>query len=143
MLKSTATGSWNGNFKAGSGTMKPAHGAEIQFSTATRFEGQQGSNPEEMVGAALAGCFSMALTVGLEKAGATPKAVRTSAEVTLEKGDAGFTITSIHLDTEVEADGISEDAFQEVATTTKSSCPVSRALAAVKTVTLDAHLRTA
>jgi osmotically inducible protein OsmC len=143
MLKSTAKASWNGNFKAGSGTMKPAHGAEVSFTAGTRFEGQQGSNPEELVGAALAGCFSMALTVGLEKAGATPKAVRTSAEVTLEKLDAGFTITAIHLDTDVEADGIEEDAFQEVATNTKTSCPVSKALAAVETISLDARLRTA
>ena len=143
MLKSTAKASWNGNFKAGSGTMKPAHAAEVSFTAGTRFEGQQGSNPEELVGAALAGCFSMALTVGLEKAGATPKAVRTSAEVTLEKLDAGFTITAIHLDTDVEADGIEEDAFQEVATNTKTSCPVSKALAAVETISLDARLRTA
>ena len=143
MLKSTAKASWSGNFKAGSGTMKPAHGAEVSFTAGTRFENEQGSNPEELVGAALAGCFSMALTVGLEKAGATPKAIRTSAEVTLEKLDAGFTITAIHLDTDVEADGIEEDAFQAVATNTKTSCPVSKALAAVETISLDARLRTA
>lgn len=142
MLKSNATATWTGNFKAGSGTMTPAHAAEVPFSAGTRFEGQRGSNPEEMIGAALAGCFSMALTVGLEKAGATPKAVRTSAEVTLEKGDAGFGITRIHLDTEVEADGITEDGFQEVATATKKACPVSKALAAVETITLDARLQT-
>ncbi len=142
MLKSNATATWTGNFKAGSGTMKPAHAAEVPFAAGTRFEGQQGSNPEEMIGAALAGCFSMALAVGLEKAGATPKAVRTSAEVTLEKVGAGFDITRIHLENEVEADGITEDAFQEVAATTKTSCPVSKALAAVETITLDARLRT-
>mgnify|MGYP001546247525 CR=1 FL=1 len=143
MLKSKATATWTGSFKQGAGTMNPATAAEIPFSTGTRFESQQGSNPEELVGAALAGCFSMALSVGLEKSGATPKAIRTSAEVTLEKRDDGFTITRIHLDTEVEADGIEEDAFQEIATNTKTSCPVSKALAAVDTISLDAHLRSA
>jgi len=143
MLKSNATATWTGSFKGGAGAMKPATAAEVPFSAGSRFEDQPGSNPEEMIGAALAGCFSMALAVGLEKGGATPKAIRTSAEVTLEKRDDGFTITGIHLDTEVEADGIGEDAFQEVATKTKSSCPVSKALAAVDTISLDARLRTA
>jgi osmotically inducible protein OsmC len=143
MLKSKATANWTGTFKRGAGTMKPATAAEIPFSAGTRFESQQGSNPEELVGAALAGCFSMALSVGLEQGGATPTAIRTSAEVTLEKRDDGFTITHIHLDTEVEADGIEEDAFQEVAKNTKASCPVSKALAAVESITLDARLRTA
>ncbi len=143
MLKSNATATWNGTLKAGAGTMKPATAAEIPFSMGSRFESQQGSNPEEVIGAALAGCFSMALSVGLEKAGAEPKAIRTSAEVTLEKRTDGFTITRIHLDTEVEADGIGEDAFREVAEATKSSCPVSRALAAVETVSLKARLSTA
>ena len=87
MLKNRATGTWNGTLKGGSGAMKPANGAEIPFSMGTRFEGKRGSNPEEMIGAALAGCFSMALSVGLEKAGAVPKAIRTSAEVTMEKVD--------------------------------------------------------
>ncbi|MCG6948342.1 MAG: OsmC family peroxiredoxin, partial [Acidobacteria bacterium] len=100
----------------------------------------QGSNPEEMIGAALAGCFSMALSVGLEKAGAAPKAIRTSAEVTMEKMEDGFGITAIHLDTEVEAEGISEEAFQETAQATKSACPVSKALAAVESISLDARL---
>ena len=116
MLKSKATATWTGSFKRGAGTMQPATAAEIPFSAGS---------------------------VGLEQGGATPKAIRTSAEVTLEKRDDGFTITHIHLDTEVEADGIEEDAFQEVAKKTKISCPVSKALAAVETITLDARLRTA
>lgn len=140
MLKSQATANWNGTLKDGAGTMKPAHAAEVPFSMGTRFEDHQGSNPEELIGAALAGCFSMALSVGLEQGGATPKAIRTSAEVTLEKGEDGFAITRIHLDTEVEADGIEENAFREVAEKTKTSCPVSKALAAVDTVSLDARL---
>jgi len=140
MLKSNANATWTGTLKNGAGTMQPAHAEEIRFSMGTRFEGQQGSNPEEVIGAALAGCFSMALSVGLEKGGATPNAIRTSAEVTLEKQEEGFAITAIHLDTEVEADGIGEDAFQEIAQATKAACPVSKALAAVDSITLEARL---
>jgi osmotically inducible protein OsmC len=142
MLKSKANATWNGTLKDGTGTMKPAHAREIQFSMGTRFEGSKGSNPEEVIGAALAGCFSMALSVGLEKGGATPVAIHTSAEVSLEKQDDGFTITGIHLVTEVQADGINEDAFQEIADATKSACPVSKALAAVDSISLDAKLLT-
>jgi osmotically inducible protein OsmC len=139
-MKSRANASWNGTLKAGSGTMKAAHGPEIPFTMGTRFEGQTGSNPEEVIGAALAGCFSMALSLGLEKAGATPKAVRTSAEVSLDQQDGGFAITAIALDTEVEADGIDDGPFQEVAQATKSACPVSKALGAVESITLQAKL---
>lgn len=142
MLKSHANAAWNGTLKNGTGTMKPANAGEIPFSMGTRFEGRKGSNPEEVIGAALAGCFSMALSVGLEKAGADPKAIRTSAEVTLEKQADGFSITAIHLDTEVEAEGMSEEAFQEIAQATKSACPVSKALAAVDSISLDARLQT-
>jgi osmotically inducible protein OsmC len=142
MMKSKANANWNGTLKDGTGTMKPAHAAGIEFSMGTRFEGTKGSNPEEVIGAALAGCFSMALSVGLEKGGATAIAIRTSAEVSLEKQDDGFTITAIHLDTEVEANGISEDAFQEIAQATKTACPVSKALAAVDSISLDAKLLT-
>lgn len=140
MIRNNATASWNGTLKNGSGTMKPAHAAEIPFTMGTRFEGQQGSNPDEVVGAALAGCFSMALSLGLEKAGAEPKSVRTSAAVKLEKQGEGFAITSIELDTEVEADGIDDARFQEVAEATKTGCPVSKALAAVESITLRAQL---
>lgn len=140
MIRNNATASWNGTLKNGSGTMKPAHAAEIPFTMGTRFEGQQGSNPDEVVGAALAGCFSMALSLGLEKAGAEPKSVRTSAAVKLEKQGEGFAITSIELDTEVEADGIDDARFQEVAEATKTGCPVSKALAAVESITLRARL---
>ena len=140
MSKSTANATWNGTLKDGNGTMKPAHAGEIQFSMGTRFADQQGSNPEEVIGAALAGCFSMALSVGLEKGGAKPKAIRTSAEVTLEKQAEGFAITAIHLDSEVEAGDISDEAFQEIAHATKSACPVSKALAAVESISLNARL---
>ena len=141
MPNSKATATWEGPFKGGAGTMKPAHASEIKFSAGSRFEGQPGSNPEEVIGAALAGCFSMALTVGLEKAGASPRNVRTSANVTLEKKEAGFTITAIALETEVDAGGIDDAKFQEVAQATKKACPVSRALASVENISLAATLR--
>ncbi len=140
MSKSSATATWNGTLKAGSGTMKPAHAAEIPFSMGTRFEGQQGSNPEEVIGAALAGCYSMALSLGLEQGGAAPRSISTSAEVTLERRDGGFAITAIHLDTEVDADDIDEAAFLEIAEQTKAGCPVSKALAAIEDIGLDARL---
>lgn len=140
MSKSKATATWNGTLKSGSGTMKPDHAAAISFTMGTRFEGAEGSNPEEVIGAALAGCFSMALSLGLEKAGATPGKIRTDAEVSLEQRDGGFMITAIHLDTEVEATGLDNDTFQQVAETTKSSCPVSKALASVETIGLNARL---
>ena len=92
MAISTATAEWSGAFKTGRGVMRPTHGAEVAFTTATRFEGSEGSNPEELIGAALAGCFSMALAVGLERAGITPQNIRTSAKVHLEKQDSGFGI---------------------------------------------------
>jgi osmotically inducible protein OsmC len=106
----------------------------------TRFEGTEGSNPEEVIGAALAGCFSMALSVGLEKGGATPVAIRTTAEVSLEPKDGGFAITAIHLDTEAQARDIDDAAFQEIAEATKNGCPVSKALAAVENISLKARL---
>ncbi len=141
MANSKATATWEGTLKGGAGTMKPAHAAEIPFSAGTRFEGQAGSNPEEVIGAALAGCFSMALTVGLERAGAQPRSVRTAANVTLERKDDGFWITAIALETEVDAQGIDEAKFQEVAQATKKGCPVSKALAAVENISLSAKLR--
>ncbi len=138
---SKATAQWQGTLKDGKGTMKPAHASDIGFTAATRFEGQPGSNPEEVIGAALAGCFSMALTVALERAGAQPKSVHTSADVTIEREPAGFTIKSIALTTEVEASGVDAQKFQEIANATKSGCPVSKALAAVPSITLSATLK--
>ncbi len=138
---SKATGQWDGTIKAGKGVMKPANGTEVPFSLGTRFEGQAGSNPEEVIGAALSGCFSMALSLGLEKAGATPRSIRTGADVKLDKDGEGFSITSIHLTTEVEASGIDDAKFQEVAQATKKGCPVAKALAGVKSIELKATLK--
>lgn len=136
---SKASAQWNGGFKDGKGTMKPAHAPEAHFSVGTRFEGQPGSNPEELLGAALAGCFSMALTVGLEKAGQKPAGVRTSADVKLEKVGEGFSVTTIELTSEASVPGLDDATFQTIAEATKKGCPVSKALAGV-TITLKASL---
>src|ERR1044071_4823359 len=103
MSISKASGEWNGTLKTGRGVMKPEHASDVAFSLATRFEGEKGSNPEEMVGAALAGCFSMALSLGLEKAGMKPESIKTSAKVHLEKVEGGFAIQKIELSNETRA----------------------------------------
>ena len=140
MSISKASAQWEGTIKNGKGVMKPAHGGDIAFSRGTRFDGETGSNPEELIGAALAGCFSMALSVGLERAGATPRNIRTSAAVKLEKVSDAFSITSIDLTTEADVSGIDDAKFHEVAEATKKDCPVSKALAAVGNITLNAKL---
>lgn len=133
---------WNGDLKGGNGTMKLGSGAfEGSYSFGTRFEETPGTNPEELIAAAHAGCFSMALAAGLGRAGYTPKSVRTSAAAHLEKGDAGFSITRIELVTEAEVPGIDDAAFQEQAQGAKANCPVSKALAGVE-ISLDARLAT-
>lgn len=140
MSKSNAAATWTGPIKTGQGTMKPESAPEIPFGMGTRFEGEKGSNPEEVIGAALAGCFSMALSLGLEKAGGKPESIRTSATVKLEKKGDGFTITSIALRTEVSASNIDESKLQEVAEETKKGCPVAKALGGVAEITLEARL---
>jgi osmotically inducible protein OsmC len=137
---SKASAQWEGGLKGGKGSMKPAHASDIPFGFGTRFEGQPGSNPEEVIGAALAGCFSMALSAGLEKAGLAPKMIRTSANVHLEKLEAGFTITAIDLETEASVPGLDNAKFQTIAEETKKGCPVSRALGAVQKINLTAKL---
>ncbi len=139
MASSKATAQWEGTLKEGKGSMTPEHASAIDFSLGTRFEGKRGSNPEEVIGAALAGCFSMALTLSLEAAGAKPASVHTSAETTIEKDGDGFTIKGIKLTTEAKANGIDDAKFQEVAAATKKGCPVSKALAGT-TITLEAKL---
>lgn len=136
---SKASADWQGGLKGGKGSMKPAHASEATFSLGSRFEGQPASNPEELLGAALAGCFSMALTASLEKAGLTPQGVHTDAEVKLEKQGEGFTITGIELVSKATVAGVEEARFQEIAAETKKNCPVSKALAGT-TITLKASL---
>jgi len=139
MSVSKATARWEGTLKEGRGSMKPAHGADVPFSLGTRFAGEQGSNPEEMIGAALAGCFSMALAANLGKAGLSPQSVNTSADVSLDKDGEGFTITNIRLSTKAKVPGLDAAKFQSIAEETKKTCPVSKALAGPR-ITLEASL---
>lgn len=136
---SKASAHWDGGIKTGKGSMTPAHAPAIEFSLGSRFEGAPNSNPEELVGAALAGCFSMALTLSLEKAGLKPESIDTKAEVSLDKDGEGFTITKINLVTEAKVTGVDDAKFQEIAQATKKGCPVSKALAGT-TIALDAKL---
>ena len=111
------------------------------YSFSSRFEEGTGTNPEELIAAAHAGCFSMAFSGNLGKAGFAPEHVTTSANVHLEKGDAGFSVTKVDLVTRARVDGGIDDAtFQELARQTKETCPISRALAAVPEVTVSATL---
>src|SRR5438309_11453532 len=131
---------WEGSVQDGKGTMRFGD-FEGRYSFSSRFEEGSGTNPEELIAAAHAGCFSMALSSGLAKAGHPPTRVDTTASVHLEKGDGGFGITRIDLRTEAEVPGIDAAAFQEQAATAKANCPVSKALAAVE-IKLDATLVT-
>jgi osmotically inducible protein OsmC len=138
----TRTGSavWEGTLKDGSGTMKLGSGAfEGPFSFLSRFENGKGTNPEELIGAAEAGCFSMALAFNLERAGHPAKSVSTTATVKLEPGGGGFKITSIDLKSEADVPGIDEAKFRELAELTKKNCPVSVALAGTQ-INLEAKL---
>jgi lipoyl-dependent peroxiredoxin len=131
---------WEGNLREGKGTMKLGSGAyQGAYSFASRFETGTGTNPEELIGAAHAGCFSMALAAALGKAGFQPKRIATSAKVTLEKVGEAFRITKIHLDTEATIPGIAANEFEKQAQDAKANCPVSKALAGVE-ITLSARL---
>lgn len=139
MSTSKASARWDGSLRDGRGTMKPANGPELPFTLKTRFEGERGSNPEEVIGAALAGCFSMALSAALGKAGSNPSSIETEASVQLDKQGDGFAITSIALTTQAKVPGIDAAKFETIAQETKQQCPVSKALAGTK-ITLQAKL---
>lgn len=131
---------WNGTLKDGKGTMKLGSGVfEGAYSFSSRFEEGTGTNPEELIGAAHAGCYAMALSADLGKAGFTPERVRVHAAVTLGTVDGNARITNIHLAVEASVPDISAEKFQEIAEGTKHGCPVSAALQAVN-ITLDARL---
>lgn len=133
-----STAEWRGTLKEGSGTMRLASGLyEGPFTFLSRFEEGKGTNPEELIGAAHAGCFSMALSNMLTEAGYPPERVSTSAAVRLGAGPA---INKIQLETEAIVPGIGEEEFQELAAQAKAGCPVSKALAAVPEITLNARL---
>lgn len=140
MIVRKAEAEWLGNLKGGQGKVKGESGElDAAYSFATRFESKKGTNPEELIGAAHAGCFSMALSGALSKAGFEPKRIQTKASVHLDKVGEGFGITKIELDTEADVPGISEQAFMEVANGAKANCPVSKALAATQ-ISLKARL---
>lgn len=131
-MKRTAEARWNGGIMKGNGTMRLGSGAyEGKYSFGSRFEEAPGTNPEELIGAAHAGCFSMALSGALGKAGHDPQRVETRAVVHLQKQDAGFAITRIELTTHAVIPNISETEFLAIAEAAKQNCPVSRALSAV------------
>ncbi|WP_207484024.1 OsmC family protein [Arenibaculum pallidiluteum] len=141
MVARSSEAEWRGDLRQGKGTMKLGSGAfEGSYSFPSRFESGQGTNPEELIAAAHAGCFSMALSAGLSQAGKPPTRVYTSARVHLDKVDAGFAITRIELETEAEVPGIDDAAFQQQAQAAKANCPVSKALAGTE-ITLKAVLR--
>lgn len=131
---------WEGTLREGKGSVKLGSGAfEGPYSFASRFEDGAGTNPEELIGAAHAGCFSMALAAGLAKAQITPKRIATTAKVHLGQVEGGFAITLIELETTAEVPGIDEKTFVDHAETAKKSCPVSRALAGTE-IRLQAKL---
>ena len=136
-MQRTASAHWSGGLKDGKGTVSTASGVlkQTQYSFATRFENGVGTNPEELIAAAHAGCFSMALSAELGKAGFTPSSIDTNATLTMDKTDAGFTITAIHLDVHASIPNIDAAKFDEIANGAKKGCPVSRVLNANITMT--------
>ena len=139
-MKRNASAEWKGGLKDGKGTISTDSGvlANTQYSFSTRFEDGVGTNPEELIAAAHAGCFSMALSGQLAQAGLTADSIRTTASVKLEKTDAGFAITSVHLDVKARVPGADEAAFTTAANNAKAGCPVSKVLKAE--ITMDATL---
>jgi lipoyl-dependent peroxiredoxin len=136
----SSTAEWNGNLARGSGTMSLGSGAfEGSYSFASRFESGDGTNPEELIAAAHAGCFSMALALILSQDDHEPESVQTEAKVTIEQVDGQATITRSELSTEVKVDGLGDEEFQKYADGAKAGCAVSRALGGVE-ISLEAKL---
>lgn len=140
MAERKANAEWNGSLTEGAGKIALGSGLfEGAFSFATRMGDEPGTNPEELLGASLAGCYAMALNATLEKEGKPAKSVRTEAKVFLGKDDSGFKINRIDLSVDAEVDGIEDSEFQAIAEKVKGGCPISRALAATD-ITLTANL---
>lgn len=139
-MKKTASAVWQGGLKDGKGMLSTESGALKQnpYGFNTRFEDTPGTNPEELIGAAHAGCFSMALSMMLGEAGLTAERIDTTAEVTLDKQDDGFAITAVHLILKAKVPGASQEQFTEIADKAKAGCPVSKVLNAQ--ISLDATL---
>ena len=141
MATRSAKASWQGDLAGGSGTMHLASGSwDGPYSAKSRFEEGEGTNPEELIAAAHAGCFSMAFAHELSQAGHTPESVETTAEVHLNPADGGFAINRIDLTTRARVPGIDEEEFQSIGEAAKAGCPVSKALAGVGEINLDATL---
>ncbi|MEV4640291.1 OsmC family protein [Actinoplanes sp. NPDC049548] len=137
----TASARWSGNLTEGSGTVKTGKGGyEGNYSFKSRFEEGEGTNPEELIGAAHAGCFSMAFSKALADEGFTPDSVDTTAKVHLDKTDAGFSVTRIDLETVGNVPGVDADTFQKIAEAAKENCPISRLLSPGAQITLNATL---
>ena len=135
----SAKAEWSGSITEGKGTMALGSGAwQGPYSFQSRFEEAPGTNPEELIAAAHAGCFSMALSGQLGNAGMTARSIQTKATLTLEKTDAGFTITAVHLDVSAAIPGADAASFAKAAESAKAGCPVSRVLNAK--ITMDARL---
>lgn len=139
-MKRKGSAIWEGGLKDGKGKVSTASGvlSDTQYSFSTRFEDGIGTNPEELIAAAHAGCFSMALSGQLGNAGMTAESINTTATVSLEKTDAGFTITAVHLDVTAKIPGADQAAFDTAASNAKAGCPVSRLLNAE--ITMEAKL---
>jgi len=140
-MKRSASAHWEGDLKQGKGTISAESGAlsDQPYGFNTRFEQGSGTNPEELIGAAHAGCYSMALSMILGESGFTPAAIDTTASVTLEKVDDGFAITAIHLDVSAKVPGADEAAFNKAANAAKDGCPVSKVINAE--ISMNAELR--
>jgi len=140
MIKRSGSAVWSGGIKDGKGNISTQSGVldKTQYGFNTRFEDGPGTNPEELIGAAHAGCFTMALSGKLGEAGMTAKSLNTTATVSLEKEGAGFTITAVHLDLVAQIPGANQQAFDAAVLDAKENCPVSKLLNA--TITLDARL---
>jgi osmotically inducible protein OsmC len=142
MPKRKASARWEGSLQEGNGTMRLATGSyEGPYSFQSRFEEGDGTNPEELIAAAHAGCFSMALSLILGTAGYEPEDIDTEATVQIDKVGDGFAITRIALNTRARVPGIDEEEFQKHAEAAKEGCPVSQALGAVETIELEAQLQ--
>jgi lipoyl-dependent peroxiredoxin len=141
MATRTANARWEGDLASGNGTMDLGNGAWTgPYSAKSRFEDGEGTNPEELIAAAHAGCFSMAFAHELAQAGHTAESVETTAQVHLNPADGGFAISRIDLTTRARVPGIDEDEFQRIGEQAKAGCPVSKALAGVGEINLDATL---
>ena len=139
-MKRSASAVWKGGLKDGNGTISSDSGvlSDTQYSFKTRFEQGSGTNPEELIAAAHAGCFAMALSNELGQAGLTANSIRTTAAVTLDKTDAGFAITAVHLNVSATVPGADQQAFETAAGNAKAGCPVSKVLNAQ--ITMEARL---